>query len=270
MDDIISVLEKIMAIESRDEIIKNNPKKEDAINENINKMDEEVNQYIFKYVDGFIIQEYSIETITKEIGELSKTLKKEADKSWYKAIDIFSDRVLKLANKEIKKSKTRRKLEKHSAAIFGILVVLGIVGYMFCHKVDVSHGLDTKQGLLSVIEIYDKMDNENSILSAKMHAKGAGWGKLILSYIVGAGREEVEYFHEYLAFSYSLRNEMQEKGLVCGNLLDVHSVSNDVFLKHLDSQMKALKVLKDKGNNYADDEAIMVLIDYYKNKYPCN
>lgn len=70
--------------------------------------------------------------------------------------------------------------------------------------------------------------------------------------------------------TYYIRNEMQEKGLVCGDLLDVHSVSNDVFLKYLNSQMKALKVFKGKGNNYADDEAIMVLIDYYKNKYPCN
>lgn len=141
---------------------------------------------------------------------------------------------------------------------------------MFCHKVDISHGLNTKQGLLSVVEIYDKMDNETSISSAKIHAKGAGWGKLILSYIVGASKEEVEYFHEYLALSYSLREEMHEKGLICGDLLDVQNVSNDVFLNHLDKQMKALKVLRDKGNNYADDEAIMVLIDYYKNKYPCN
>ncbi|MDZ7735172.1 MAG: hypothetical protein U5P41_02755 [Gammaproteobacteria bacterium] len=117
------------------------------------KLTEQSTDLINNTVDSWIPSQPLSSFLAEELDEV----KEAADESWHVAIEDVKKRLSKLADKESKKSPTRRKIEKHGWWIAILVIGITMVSLKWYWLIDVNEPIESTAGVVQRAKTLEKL-----------------------------------------------------------------------------------------------------------------
>ena len=262
------IIERVNIILSEKELLEDKTldkeKLDDILSKSKEKVTDFVNDFIYKGLKDKTPKEDMINTINNFCDAL-KEIEATA------CADYLKPLLINKLDKDFGKSLLRLKFEHFQALIYSLIFIVAIIGYKFYNNYDTTHPILSVKGLNNAISICKKIDRHDSILDAKTHAKGSGWGKLILSWPFKPSDEEMKYYTDYIADLRYVIVALVEDGKICKSehwtdVKDVEKVVKDVN-KINDFIAEEIKSVPLDASN---EDVALLLYNAAQKTFPCN
>lgn len=262
------IIERVNIILSEKELLEDKTldkeKLDDILSKSKEKVTDFVNDFIYKGLKDKTPKEDMINTINNFCDAL-KEIEATA------CADYLKPLLINKLDKDFGKSLLRLKFEHFQALIYSLIFIVAIIGYKFYNNYDTTHPILSVKGLNNAISICKKIDRHDSILDAKTHAKGSGWGKLILSWPFKPSDEEMKYYTDYIADLSYVIVALTEDGKICKSehwtdVKDVEKVVKDVN-KINDFIAEEIKSVPLDASN---EDVALLLYNAAQKTFPCN
>ena len=259
------IIERVNIILSEKELLEDKTldkeKLDDILSKSKEKVTDFVNDFIYKGLKDKTPKEDMINNFCDALKEIEATA----------CADYLKPLLINKLDKDFGKSLLRLKFEHFQALIYSLIFIVAIIGYKFYNNYDTTHPILSVKGLNNAISICKKIDRHDSILDAKTHAKGSGWGKLILSWPFKPSDEEMKYYTDYIADLRYVIVALTEDGKICKSehwtdVKDVEKVVKDVN-KINDFIAEEIKSVPLDASN---EDVALLLYNAAQKTFPCN
>lgn len=186
------------------------------------KLTEQSTGLISKTVDSWD----SGQPLSSFLAEELDAVKEAADESWHVAIEDVKNRLSKLADKESKKSPTRRKIEKNGWWIAIVVTGITMVSLKWYWLIDVNEPMDSTAGVVQRAETLEKLLDYNDSMDTSV--RRGGWLKSILFWPAEPTEQEIEYASEFLWTTVDVYDYLSEEGALCNASL-THNANDENY-----------------------------------------
>lgn len=226
------------------------------------KLTEQSAELINKTVDSWD----SDQPLSAFLIEELNAVKEVADESWHVAIEDVKKRLRKLAEKESKKSPTRRKIEKNGWWITILVIGLTMVSLKWYWLIDVDEPIDTPTGVSQRAATLEKLLDYDDSMDTRV--RRGGWLKGILFWPAEPTEEEIKYASEFLWATVEVYDYLQNEKVLCNANL-FHNANDENYKDEIAIAQVAIDYIANTQNISVAESGPLLLAGAYTSKFPC-
>ena len=226
------------------------------------QLTEQSTELINKTVDSWD----SEQSLSSFLAEELDAVKDAADESWHVAIEDVKNRLNKLADKEGKKSPTRRKIEKNGWWIAIVAIGITMVSLKWYWLVDVNEPIESTTGLVQRAAALEKLLDYDDSLDTRV--RRGGWAKGILYWPAEPTEEEIEYASEFLWESVNLYDYLRRENAICNANL-IFNANDENYKDEIAIAQIAIGYVNKINNVKAAESGPLLLAGAYTSEFPC-
>jgi hypothetical protein len=216
---------------------------------------------------GSTVNSWNLEqSLSSFLEEELDAVKEMADKSWHCAIKDIKTRLIKLAEKEGKKSPIRRKIEKNGWWLAIAAIGLVMVTLKWYWLVDVNKPMELTAGVAQRAKALEKLIDYDDSMDARVR-RGA-WLKDIFLWPAKPTDKEAEYASEFLWTSLDIYDYLKAENVLCGaNLL--YDANDESFDDEIEIAQIAINYANNTDNVNTAESGPLLLMSAFTSKFPC-
>ena len=226
------------------------------------KLTEQSTELIKKTVDSWD----SEQSLSSFLADELDAVKEAVDASWHAAIDDVKSRLSKLAEKESKKSPTRRKIEKNGWWIAIVSIGIIMVSLKWYWLIDVNEPIKSTAGVVQRAATLEKLLDYDDSMDTRVRRGGILKG--ILFWPVEPTEEEIEYASEFLWATVDVYDYLNNENALCNANL-YHNSGDDNYKDEIAIAQIAIDYINNTKNVSSAEDGLLLIAEAYTNKFPC-
>ena len=262
------LLELASAISECNEELKGKPdrKRKAELQKAIQNMEKSITEKSTAIIDRTVDTWSSDKSLSSFLASDLDAIKSAADESWHVAIDDVKVRLDKLARREGRKSRTRRKFEKNLWWITIAVVVITAVSLKWYWLVEVSEPIESAAGIVQRAGALEKLLDYEDLVNTRV--RRGGWLKEVLFWPAEATEEEVTYASEFLWAAVEVYDYLVSEGTLC-NLYLSHDSGDENYKNEIAIAQIAIDYINHSQNISGLESGPLLISNSYTSKFPC-
>jgi len=262
------LLELSAAISECNEELQSKPgwKRKSELKKAVQNMEQKLTEQSTELINKTVDTWDSDQSLGAFLAEELNAVKETADESWHVAIEDVKKRLSKLADKESKKSPTRRKIEKNGWWITILVIGITMVSLKWYWLIDVNEPIDTPSGVAQRAATLEKLLDYDDSMDTRV--RRGGWLKGILFWPAEPTEEEIKHASEFLWTTVDVYDYLKNENALCNANL-FHNAKDENYKDEIAIAQIAIDYINNKQNISTAESGPLLLAGAYTSKFPC-